>query len=93
LIAALVALAVVVATAGPAAAQDWRGGARVTGRVRNLDGEDLPGATVAMQVADRPQEGPPPVVTDERGPWSLTGLAPGRWEITFQADGYLSSQG
>ena len=93
LIAALVALAIVVATTGPAAAQDWRGGARVTGRVRNLDGEELPGATVAMRVADRPQEGPPAVVTDERGRWSLTGLAPGRWEITFEVDGYLSSQG
>jgi tetratricopeptide (TPR) repeat protein len=93
LLAALVTLAGVASSGSPSSAQDWRGSARVTGLVQNLDGEDIPGATVAMWVADRPQEGPSPVVTDKRGRWSLTGLAPGRWEITFQADGYLSSQG
>jgi tetratricopeptide (TPR) repeat protein len=91
--ATLVALVVLTVSSGRSSAQDWSGGARVTGLVQSLDGEDLPGAMVALRVADRPEEGPPPVVTDKRGRWSLTGLAPGRWEITFQADGYLSSQG
>jgi hypothetical protein len=91
--ATLVAVAVLAVSSSRSSAQDWRGGARVTGVVQNLDGQDLPEATVTMRVADRPQEGPPPVVTDTRGRWSLTGLAPGRWEIAFQADGYLGAQG
>jgi tetratricopeptide (TPR) repeat protein len=89
----VVAWALLTVSAGPSTGQEWQEGVRVTGLVQNLDGENLPGATVAMRVADRPQEGPPPVITDERGRWFLAGLAPGRWEITFQADGYSSSQG
>jgi tetratricopeptide (TPR) repeat protein len=90
---ALVALAVLVVTGGPASAQGWRGTARVIGVVQDLDDRPIVGATVVLRLADLPQDGPPQIVTDESGRWALSGLAPGRWEIVIEASGYMKSEG
>ncbi|MGB3561818.1 MAG: tetratricopeptide repeat protein [Thermoanaerobaculia bacterium] len=90
---ALAALVVVTVTGGSASAQGWRGTARIIGVVQDLDDQPIVGATVALRLADIPQDGPPQIVTDESGRWSLSGLAPGRWEIVIEASGYMKSEG
>lgn len=82
-----------VVTGGPASAQSWRGTARVIGVVQDLDDQPIVGATVTLRLTDLPQEGPAPIVTDGGGRWSLSGLAPGRWEIVIKASGFMKSEG
>ncbi|HEX9688133.1 MAG TPA: carboxypeptidase-like regulatory domain-containing protein [Thermoanaerobaculia bacterium] len=78
------ALALLVASVG--AAQDWRGKARVDGRVANEKGEGIPGAKLTLR---RGGAGPDQVTTDKKGRWAYLGLASGRWDLDVDAPGYL----
>jgi Tfp pilus assembly protein PilF len=83
-IALAAALALLVASVG--AAQDWRGKARVDGRVVNEKGEAIPGAKLTLR---RGGAGPDVVTTDKKGRWAYLGLAGGRWDVDVDAPGYL----
>jgi tetratricopeptide (TPR) repeat protein len=78
--------AVVLFWAGAAGAQDWRGKARVDGRVLNDKGEGIPGAKLTLR---RYGAGPEAVTTDKKGRWAYLGLANGGWDIDVEASGYL----
>lgn len=80
-----------LATALPA--QDWRGQTRVSGSVSDLKGNALAGAAVQMYPPGPSEEGPPPVYTDDAGHWVIMGLAPGRWTIEIEAEGFITSRG
>ena len=86
-------LLLLVALTIPAEAQMWRGTGRASGRVLAPDGEPIRGATVTLRWADEPEAGPAPVATSKKGAWSILGLAPGRWLLMIDADGYRQSQG
>lgn len=89
LLACLVAASWLVAL--QASAQSWAGQGRMSGQVLDEHEQPLAGAQVEVRLGDH--GGPEAVVTDERGRWSILGLAPGRWRIVIRADGYLQSEG
>ena len=68
------------------AAQDWRGRARVDGRVLNEKGEGVSGAKLTQK---RGGAGPEAVTSDKNGPWAYLGLAGGSWDIDVDDAGYL----
>jgi tetratricopeptide (TPR) repeat protein len=72
--------------AGVAAAQDWRGAARVDGRVLTDTGEGISGAKLTLR---RGGAGPEAITTDKKGRWAYLGLANGSWDIDVEAPGYL----
>jgi tetratricopeptide (TPR) repeat protein len=78
--------AVVLLWAGAAGAQDWRGKARVDGRVLNDKGEPIAGAKLTLR---RYGAGPDAITTDKKGRWAYLGLANGGWDIDVEASGYL----
>jgi tetratricopeptide (TPR) repeat protein len=81
-----VAAALAVSLASVAAGQDWRGKARVDGRVSNAQGEGIVGAKLTLK---RYGAGPEAITTDKKGRWAYLGLANGNWEIDVEAPGYL----
>ena len=82
--AALVAaMGLLVARAG--VAQDWRGKARIDGRVLSEQGEAIPGAKLTLK---RSGAGPEALTTDKKGRWAYLGLANGSWDIDVEAAGY-----
>lgn len=82
-VAAAMVAALLVAGAG--AAQDWRGKARVDGRVVNDKGEGIVGAKLMLR---RGGAGPEAISTDKKGRWAYLGLANGSWDIDVEAAGY-----
>lgn len=72
--------------AGAATAQDWRGKARVDGRVISEKGEGIAGAKVTLR---RRGAGPQALTTDKNGRWAYLGLAEGGWDVDVDAEGYL----
>lgn len=67
------------------AGQDWKGKARIDGRVVNEKGEPVVGAKLALR---RGGAGPD-IVTDKKGRWAYLGLENGEWSIDVEAPGYL----
>lgn len=67
-------------------AQDWRGKARVDGRVLNEKGEGIEGAKLTLR---RGGAGPEAITTDKKGRWAYLGLANGGWDIDVDAAGYI----
>lgn len=65
-------------------AQDWKGKARVEGRVSNEKGEPIAGATVQL----RRYGAGPDVKTDKKGRWAYLGLAGGPWDVDVVAHGF-----
>lgn len=82
--AALVA-AIGLLVAGASVAQDWRGKARIDGRVVTEQGEAIPGAKLTLK---RSGAGPEALTTDKKGRWAYLGLANGTWELDVEAPGY-----
>jgi tetratricopeptide (TPR) repeat protein len=87
---ALAALAAFL-VARPAGAQDWKGKGRIEGRVTDLDGKPIDGATVRIQVPDRPEQGTE-LKSDSRGRWTYLGLRAGEWKIIVEKPGYLTGE-
>jgi hypothetical protein len=77
-----------VATAGPAWAQDWAGSGRVKGVVTDTDGKPVAGAQVIYRMLNDPESGPPPMVTNKKGKFSMLGLKGGSWTVRVEAEGY-----
>jgi tetratricopeptide (TPR) repeat protein len=83
-VAVVAALALLFA--GGAVAQDWRGKARVDGRVITDKGEGIAGAKLTLK---RGGAGPEALTTDKKGRWAYLGLANGAWDVDVEAPGYL----
>ncbi len=83
----------VLALAGVAFAQEWRGLGRVQGVVKDENGAPLAGAKVSLALDAKPEEGPPPTATDSKGRWAFIGLAGGRFRLTIEAGGYVTVNG
>jgi tetratricopeptide (TPR) repeat protein len=73
-----------LASAPPLAGQDWKGKARIDGRVVNEKGEPVVGAKLSLR---RGAVGPD-IVTDKKGRWAYLGLENGEWSIDVEAPGY-----
>ena len=67
-------------------AQDWRGKARVDGRVLNEKGEGIGGAKLTFR---RAGAGPEAVMSKSNGRWAYLGLASGAWDVDVEAPGYM----
>jgi tetratricopeptide (TPR) repeat protein len=83
---AWIALAAAVALATSAHAQDWKGRARLDGRVTDAAGAPLRGATVSVESLER--TGGPVVTTDAAGTWVVDGIGAGSWVVEVTAPGY-----
>jgi len=81
-----VALAFVLFLAAGAAAQDWRGMGRLSGKVTDDAGAPVDGVTVKA-VRGESNAGPT-VKTNKKGEWILAGINFGSWAIDFEKDGY-----
>jgi Tfp pilus assembly protein PilF len=81
-----VVAAFALGVAGAGRAQDWRGKARVDGRVITDQGEGIPGAKVTLR---RGGVGPEIITTDKKGRWAYLGLSNGGWDVDVEAPGYL----
>jgi len=81
-------LMALVLAALPAAAQTGR----ISGTVRDTNGQPIKGATVT---AENPNSAPSSftATTDERGRYSMIGLKSGAWQITASAPGFQASSG
>ncbi len=84
----ITAIALGLLLASSAQAQ-WTGTGRVSGVVSGPDGTPIVGAEVTYRLADDPDEGPPPFVTDANGEYRFAGLKSASWLISVEADGYL----
>jgi len=67
----------------------WTGTGRVSGVVTGPDGKPVAGAKVTYRLAEDPDEGPEPFVTDTDGEYRFAGLKSATWLISVEADGYL----
>lgn len=85
-----VVLALVLALAAPAAAQEWVGRGRVQGVVKNEAGQPIAGAKVTLRLGE---SGPEPLATNDKGRWTRLGLAHGDWSVIVDAEGYVGAQG
>lgn len=85
-------LIALVALSAPLAAQAWRGQGRAQGTVLDEERRPIAGSRVTLTLQDS-GAGPAPMGTDERGRWSLLGLAAGRWNLVVAAEGYATSEG
>lgn len=84
------AIALTVALATPALAQEWAGRGRVQGVVKNEENKPIAGAQVTLQLNGK---GPAPVTTNDKGRWTMIGLAHGDWTVIIEAPGYVGSEG
>src|SRR5579863_5681665 len=78
-------------------AQEWRGRGRLQGVIKDEQGNPIVGAKLTFRLGtdkvDPAKPGPPPVLTDKSGKWSVLGLGQGTWSILIEAEGYNSSEG
>jgi len=82
---AVCAMALVLGFAASAAAQVGR----VSGIVRDPDGQPIKGATVRAENPDAPL-GSLTAATDDKGRFAIIGLARGEWMFTVEAPGFQS---
>lgn len=80
---AAILLLVVTATASA----QWRGLGRAGGKVVDEDGTPLADVTVR---ADLPGMGGTTLKTNDKGEWTLSGIARGDWNITVAKDGMVT---
>lgn len=67
-------------------AQDWKGKARIEGRVVSQKGEPIAKAKVVLQLP-RAKAGPT-IETDAKGRFAYFGMAGGDWDVDVSAPGY-----
>lgn len=87
--AVLVTLAV-LAPALPSFAQEWKGKGRLEGRVTDLEGKALEGASVKLRY--KGGEGGPDLKTDSKGRWTVLGLRNGEWRISVEKEGFIPGE-
>ena len=84
---ALATLALAIAFAAPAVAQDWKGMGRMEGKVTDEAGAALANVTVKLEL---PGRGGTTIKTDKKGKWAIGGIAAGVWNVDLAADGYVA---
>lgn len=96
-LAALCAVLALLLSSLPAAAQSWAGKGRLQGDVLTQDGKPVAGAKVTLRKGDDRVDvnapGPASVTTNDRGKWSVLGLAQGAWGVLIEKDGFQTSEG
>ena len=81
-------LAALAGFAAPAAAQDWKGKARLDGKVVNEKGEPVAKAKLAFKLKGK--ESGPTTETDSKGRFAYYGFANGDWDVDVSAPGYVT---
>jgi len=79
--------AVLFVVAAPADGQDWKGKARLDGKVVNEKGEPIAKARLVFSYA---KKGGPTVETDAKGKFAYYGFANGDWDLDVSAPGYVT---
>jgi Tfp pilus assembly protein PilF len=77
---------VVLLTAAPVLAQDWRGMGRLAGRVTDESGAPIDGVAVKGHRAE--SQGGPETKTNKKGEWTFAGINNGQWDVDFEKPGY-----
>src|SRR6185295_13300348 len=72
-------------------AQAWTGTGRAHGVVAGPDGQPIAGARIALHF-ETPAGPGPEARSDERGQWSVLGLAEGTWHVAVEAEGFLKAE-
>ena len=76
-------------TTSVVAAQDWRGLGRLGGKVVDAEtGQPIEGVTVKAMMPRSQNRGPEESKSNEKGDWSVGGLASGEWALDFVKEGY-----
>ena len=83
----LMLLAVLAASA--LSAQDWTGRGRLEGSVKDMDGNPIPNATIALRWTDGKG---PDVKANDKGRWARMGLNGGAWNIDISAPGFQTKK-
>lgn len=78
----LTAVLLLVVTASASA--QWRGLGRAGGKVVDESGSPMADVTIR---ADLPGQGGTTLKTNDKGEWTLSGIAKGEWSITVAKDG------
>ena len=86
-IAAWAAFAALFAGAAVLPAQDWKGKARVDGKVVNEKGEPVAKAQLVFKLKGK--DGPA-TETDAKGHFAYYGFASGDWDVDISAPGYIT---
>jgi Tfp pilus assembly protein PilF len=86
-IAACGAFVALLAGAATVPAQDWKGKARLDGKVVNEKGEPVAKAQLLFKLKGK--DGPT-VETDSRGHFAHYGFASGEWDVDISAPGYIT---
>jgi len=84
----IAACALVLALAGAAAAQEWRGMGRVGGKVLDESGKPIEGVAVKAVLPGSGNRGPDATRSNPKGEWAIGGIARGSWALDFVKDGY-----
>jgi hypothetical protein len=82
---ALIALVLLIVPAMSSA--QFRGLGRITGTVSDDGGTPISGVSVRATLAG--EEGIIEERSDDRGSWTVSGVAKGEWHLTFQIAGYV----
>jgi tetratricopeptide (TPR) repeat protein len=90
---AVAPLALALVAMNGAGAQEGATGNRMAGVVTGPDDKPVAGAQVRVAAPEGERLGPLATRTDERGRWTVQGLAPGRWEIVIEAPGFYTTEG
>ena len=75
-------------SAAPAAAQDWKGKARLDGKVVSETGEPVPKAQLTFRLKGK--DSGPTVEADSKGRFAYYGFASGDWDVDVTAPGYVT---
>jgi Flp pilus assembly protein TadD len=86
--AALAALVVFLASPAAAPGQDWKGKARLDGKVVNDRGEPVVKAQLVFKLKGK--DAGPTTETDARGRFAYFGFASGDWDVDISAPGYIT---
>jgi tetratricopeptide (TPR) repeat protein len=88
LVATIIAVTVTLLQT-PLAQAQWTGTGRISGTVTDRDGQPIVGARVTYRLAEKPDAGPEPFITDENGQFSFAGMKSATWILKIEAEGFL----
>jgi len=80
------AVLVLLGSAWPAGAQEWRGLGRISGKVVDQDKNPIEGATVKAFMPTA--KGGTDVRTNKKGEWAIGGMAEGDWQLDITKNGF-----
>lgn len=83
---AVFAVTALVAVAGAASAQIWRGTGRMAGKVTDEAGKPIEGVKVKLFLPSG--NGGTETTTNKKGEWGVGGITSGAWQVDFAKEGY-----